>query len=308
MSTEVATTPLAQNTVHHGICPVCSSAEIFEALTAKDYTVSGEQFGIWECRNCSLRFTQDIPVEEEVGVYYQSEDYVSHSNTSKGLINNIYQRVRKRTLKSKRKLVESAAKQNPGRILDIGCGTGEFLSTMIESGWEGMGLEPDEGAAAQSKSLGLKVYSNEELFRLGAEGFDVVTMWHVLEHVHRLHEYMGAIHRVLKPGGLLLIAVPNYTSADAANYGPEWAAYDVPRHLYHFSPKSMGALLPQHRFDLEEMKHMPFDPFYVSLLSEKCRHGSPRLVSAAFRGFGSWLKSSANASLGSSVMYFCRKQ
>ena len=309
MSTEVKTTPLAKNTTHYGVCPVCHSAEVYEALKAKDYTVSDEIFSIWECRTCSLRFTQDIPIESEVGAYYHSEEYVSHSNSSKGLINNLYQRVRKRTLKSKQKLVEQASQNPKGRILDLGCGTGEFLATMVEAGWEGIGLEPDDGARQQAKEgLGLKVYDNEELFRLGAEGYDVVTMWHVLEHVHRLHEYMGAIHRVLKPGGLLLIAVPNYTSKDAEIYKEEWAAYDVPRHLYHFNPKAIGALLPQHRFELESMKHMPFDPFYVSLLSEKCRHGSPRLIPAAWRGFRSWLNSSSDAGQGSSVMYFCRKK
>lgn len=308
MSNEVTTSSLAPHRVHHEQCPVCHSNDITQALEARDYTVSDEMFSIWECGKCSLRFTQDIPVEEEVGAYYQSEEYVSHSNTSKGFINNIYQRVRKRTLRTKRQLIEKATQTPKGRILDIGCGTGEFLATMTTAGWEGIGLEPDDGARTQAQSLGLKVYDNEELFRLGPEGYDAVTMWHVLEHVHRLHEYMGAINRVLKPGGLLLIAVPNYTSKDAATYGAEWAAYDVPRHLYHFSPKSIQSLLPQHRFELERMQHMPFDPFYVSLLSEKCRHGSARLIPAALKGFSSWMTSSGNATKGSSVMYFCRKK
>jgi 2-polyprenyl-3-methyl-5-hydroxy-6-metoxy-1,4-benzoquinol methylase len=308
MSNEVAISSLAPHRVHYDSCPVCHSKAISQVLEARDYTVSDELFAVWECGQCSLRFTQDIPVEAEVGAYYQSEEYVSHSNTSKGFVNSMYQRVRKRTLKTKRKLIEKAANTAQGRILDIGCGTGEFLYSMQVAGWQGIGLEPDEGARAQAQSLGLKVYDNEELFKLGPEGYDAVTMWHVLEHVHRLHEYMGAINRVLKPGGLLLIAVPNYTSKDAAIYGPEWAAYDVPRHLYHFSPKSIQTLLPQHRFELERMEHMPFDPFYVSLLSEKYRHGSARLVPAALKGLRSWMASSGDASRGSSVMYFCRKK
>lgn len=300
--------PLTNETTHHGICPVCHSSQIFEVLKAKDHTVSEEVFSIWECKQCTLRFTQDAPIESEVGAYYHSEEYVSHSNTSKGFINNMYQRVRKRTLENKRKLVTQASPDPMGRLLDIGCGTGEFLENMVAAGWEGVGLEPDEGARAQAQSKNLKVYEPEQLFKVGANGYDAVTMWHVLEHVHRLHEYMGAIHRVLRPGGLLLIAVPNYTSKDAQIYGEAWAAYDVPRHLYHFSPASIGALLPQHRFELERMEHMPYDPFYVSLLSEKYKHGSTRMIPAAFRGFQSWVGSAGDGSKGSSVMYFCRKK
>jgi hypothetical protein len=180
MSNEVATSSLAPHRIHHEQCPVCHSKDIRQVLEARDYTVSDEIFSVWECGQCKLRFTQDIPVEEEVGAYYQSEEYVSHSNTSKGFINNVYQRVRKRTLKTKRQLIEKNAGTPKGRILDIGCGTGEFLATMTDAGWEGLGLEPDDGARAQAKSLGLKVYDNEELFRLGPEGYDAVTMWHVL--------------------------------------------------------------------------------------------------------------------------------
>ncbi|MEM6343186.1 MAG: class I SAM-dependent methyltransferase [Bacteroidota bacterium] len=296
------TTPLT-----YAQCPACRSDKIFFVLSAKDYTVSQEKFEVWHCQNCQLRFTQHIPGENEIGKYYQSEEYISHSNTSKGLINTLYQWVRNYTLGQKRKLIEKLSGRKSGALLDIGCGTGEFLGTMKTAGWQTLGLEPDEGARAQAKSQGVEVRETEQLFSLEADRYDVITMWHVLEHVHRLHEYLEKIYSLLKKDGLLIIAVPNYSSRDAEHYQAEWAAYDVPRHLYHFHPESMRNLIEQHGFSLEKMQHMPFDGFYVSLLSEKYRHGKSRLVPAFLQGLRSFLKSSGNSATGSSVMYMIRK-
>ncbi|MEL7341181.1 MAG: class I SAM-dependent methyltransferase, partial [Bacteroidota bacterium] len=217
-----------------------------------------------------------------------------------------YQWVRNYTLGQKRKLIEKLSGRKSGSLLDIGCGTGEFLGTMKEAGWTSTGLEPDEGARQQAKAQGVEVHPSEQLFSLTGS-YDVITMWHVLEHVHRLHEYLDQIESILKDDGLLIIAVPNYNSRDASHYQAEWAAYDVPRHLYHFEAEAMERLLGQHGFRLEKLQHMPFDGFYVSLLSEKYRHGKSRLLPAFVQGLRSYLLSSSRSEKGSSIMYMIRK-
>ena len=246
--------------------------------------------------------------KQSIGPYYQSEEYVSHSNTSQGLINQLYQIVRNITLKQKRRLVEKVSGRNEGRLLDIGCGTGEFLGTMKKAGWGTLGLEPDEGARNMALSQqGVEKYmSLITCLRCRESDYDVITMWHVLEHVHRLHEYLEQIRKIIKDDGTLLIAVPNYHSKDAENYQAEWAAYDVPRHLYHFSATTMEQLLAQHGFKLESLQHMPFDAFYVSMLSEKYRHGKMRLFSAFWQGLKSYTTSRSKPERGSSILYLVK--
>lgn len=301
-------TPTSPTQIQYSTCPSCGSKAIAEMLTAKDYTVSHETFSIWECSDCQLRFTQNIPNADAIGKYYQAEEYISHSNTNKGLINRLYQMVRDYTLIQKRKLIRRVAGKQTGDILDIGCGTGEFLGTMLQSGWKTTGLEPDLGARKQAiDNFGLEVHESNHLFELAAGQQDVVTMWHVLEHVHRLHDYLDTIHQLLREDGRLIIAVPNYQSVDATHYQSDWAAYDVPRHLYHFSPNSMKQLLGNHGFELIQMKTMPFDAFYVSLLSEKYIHGKVRLVSAFWTGLRSYFAALGNPARCSSVMYIIRK-
>lgn len=284
-------------------CPVCGHQNIYKVLSVKDYTVSGEDFEIWECGNCTLRFTQNIPDAGNIGKYYQSEDYISHSDTKKGFINSLYHSVRKRTLQQKRKLVEGFTHKNSGNILDIGAGTGAFLNAMKMSGWNCTGTEPEETARNKAKELyGLDLKNAEALFSL-PEGFDAITMWHVLEHVHQLHEYITQLKALLKEDGKLFIAVPNYTSEDAKIYGEYWAAYDVPRHLYHFSPKSMKILLNEHGLELKNIKPMWFDSVYVSLLSEKYKTGKSNIVKAFMNGMKSNLKAFGDKSKCSSVIY-----
>lgn len=300
---------LSQSIITRTECPVCESSEFSEVLIAKDYTVSQEQFPVMECGQCGFRFTQQIPDEETIGAYYQSEEYISHSNTNQGLISRLYQVVRDITLRSKRKLVQRVSGKSTGHLLDIGSGTGEFLATMKGAGWKVRGLEPDPGARNQAiENHQLDVGEPEELFTLEENTFDVISMWHVLEHVHRLKPYLHKISNLLKADGVLLIAVPNFTSRDAEHYDAYWAAYDVPRHLYHFSPESMNRLLGDQGFEIVSYRPMPFDAFYVSMLSEKYQHGKLKLVSAFWQGFRSWLKASANAKACSSVLYVIRKR
>jgi 2-polyprenyl-3-methyl-5-hydroxy-6-metoxy-1,4-benzoquinol methylase len=295
-------------TTHYTACPACGSEEIKPVLQVKDFTVSKEQFAVWQCSRCALRFTQDAPAPDAVGRYYLSPHYISHTDTRQGIINQLYHAIRKFTLKKKLQLVQKVSGLQKGSLLDVGAGTGAFANSMQEAGWDVMGLEPDETArqnAANKYKLNFQL--PDALYKLEAQSFDVVTMWHVLEHVHDLHGYLQNCERILKPNGTLLIAVPNYTSLDAAIYQEYWAAYDVPRHLYHFSPQSMESLLKQHGFAITRYVPMLFDSFYISMLSEQYKTGKSNLTSAFFNGLRSNMNALGNAAKYSSVIYVVKK-
>lgn len=289
--------------IHHSKCPVCERGPVHFKFEAVDHSVSGETFAIWQCSHCDAAFTQDAPASNDIGKYYASEKYISHSDTREGIVNKVYHRVRNITLKNKRKLVENKLGRLGGRLLDIGAGTGAFASEMKESGWDVTALEPDEQARAiAEKTYGISSYPNDLLFAQ-EEQFDAITLWHVLEHVHQLHEYGEEFRRLLKPSGKLFIAVPNYRSSDAKFYGPSWAAWDVPRHLYHFSPNSMKVFLGMHGLKVHSMLPMWFDSFYVSMLSEPYTTGKENLPRAVMKGLSSNFKALKNVEACSSVIY-----
>lgn len=290
-------------------CPVCGSVQQQEIFAVKDHTVSQESFMILECGSCSLRYTQGVPDEKAIGPYYHAEDYISHTNTSKGLINRLYQWVRKRTIRGKLRLVQRTTGLKKGRHLDVGSGTGTFAYAMQTAGWDTTGLEPDPDARAMAKKLyGIGLQQVADLYQLPEQAFDVITLWHVMEHVHDLHAYVKRMQQLLKRDGKLIVAVPNYTSKDAAIYGAYWAAYDVPRHLYHFSPASVRTLMKEHGLEVKAYKPMWYDSFYISMLSNKYQKGSMGLVSAVWNGFRSNLKALSDVQRCSSVIYIIGKQ
>ena len=290
-------------------CPVCRSNHISHALDVKDFTVSKEVFPVWHCNNCSCRFTQDIPDAGSIGRYYQSDAYISHSDTKEGFINKVYHSVRNYTLKAKRRLVEKESGKKKAFLLDVGAGTGAFANEMHNNGWKVIGLEPDKTAKENSlKNYSLQLGEMSAIFSFKHEMFDVITMWHVLEHVHQLHEYIDAFQNILKKDGTLFIAVPNYTSYDAKKYDEFWAAYDVPRHLYHFSPKALNALVKQHGFIVADYKPMWFDSFYVSMLSEQYEHGKQNLPAAFWNGLRSNIRALNHVKRCSSVIYIIKKK
>lgn len=294
-------------TLHYTHCPVCGSADIHPLFTVKDYSASREEFVIWQCRNCTLRFTQDVPDEESIGRYYQSAGYISHTNASRGLINQLYQKVRNYTLNQKANLIiEQTVKQ--GRILDLGAGIGAFLNTMKEKGWQITGIEPDEGARQKAKKIfNLQLKETNALDHLPESSFDAITLWHVLEHVHNLHSYIERLKNLLKPEGKIFIAVPNYQSLDSSVYKLYWAAYDVPRHLYHFTPKAINILMKEHGLKVISKKPMWFDSFYISLLSSKYKNGKTKWINAGVTGLRSNLKALFNKDYCSSVIYIIEK-
>jgi 2-polyprenyl-3-methyl-5-hydroxy-6-metoxy-1,4-benzoquinol methylase len=295
-------------TIQYSCCPVCSSTQIQEVLTAKDYTVSEQLFAVWHCQSCTARFTQQVPTQEHIGPYYNSAAYISHSNTNKGIINKIYQLVRNYTLRKKLALLQKYTGLRTGNLLDVGAGIGAFAHTVQQAGWQVTGLEPDATAVANAQTLyGLQLLPLQQLFTLSAASFNAITLWHVLEHVHDLHGYMQQFGKVLAPGGVLVIAVPNYTSADAAHYGAAWAAYDVPRHLYHFSPQSIQQLASKHGFTVRTQLPMLFDSFYVSMLSEQYKNHRSNLLAAFWQGLVSNAKRGKQNQHCSSVIYILAK-
>ena len=258
--------------------------------------------------NCSLRFTQDIPDAHSIAEYYKSENYISHTDTSKGLVNNLYKIVRRRTVKQKRKLIETITGKKSGNLLDFGSGTGAFLKEMKTHGWNETGLEPDNDARKAARNLyGLDLKDTKTLFELPAGSFDVITLWHVLEHVHNLQATMAQLKKLLAEKGLLFIAVPNYTSFDEKVYKQYWAAYDVPRHLYHFSPQAMDVLVKKHGARIQDCKPMWFDSFYVSLLSSKYKNGKTNWLGAIWNGLRSNLKAMQGKKKCSSLIYIISK-
>lgn len=296
------------SSIHYTHCPVCGSAEFEIVLRVKDYTVSGEIFPVAECRSCSLRFTQDVPDAQSIGPYYKSEDYISHTNTAKGLINRLYHLVRKRTLAGKRKLVTKQTGQTKGKLLDVGSGTGAFLAEMKQHGWETTGLEPDPDARKVAmEQHHVELQDMDALSGLVAGNYDAITLWHVLEHVHELHATVQQFHHLLKDGGKLIIAVPNYTSPDAGLYKEHWAAYDVPRHLYHFSPRSMQVLMEKHGLQIRHYKPMWYDPFYIAMLSSKYKSGKISWPGSVWNGLRSDLVAMKDVKRSSSVIYVISK-
>lgn len=294
--------------VHHSTCPSCGSQKIEQYTTIKDHSVSGKVFGIYKCLHCSLQFTQHAPAQDSISKYYQSADYVSHTDTKEGLINKLYHLVRTFTLGNKRKMISRFTGRKTGKILDIGCGTGAFLNEMKQHGWQTEGLEPDNTAIEKANSLyGIFAKSPDELFKLDASSYNAVTMWHVLEHVHQLQEYIAQLKKIIKDDGVIFIAVPNYTSFDASHYKENWAAYDVPRHLYHFSPESMKVLIEKHGLNIKTIKPMWFDSFYVSMLSEKYKNGRNNYFKAFLIGLISNIKTVFNRNKCSSVVYVIGK-
>jgi 2-polyprenyl-3-methyl-5-hydroxy-6-metoxy-1,4-benzoquinol methylase len=295
--------------IHYTSCPSCHSKDLQQALAAVDHTVSHETFSIWQCNSCGLRFTQDVPDASSIAPYYRSDSYISHSNTNKGLVNSLYHMVRRQTLSSKCRLLVSATRIKRGQLLDIGAGTGAFVAFMQAKGWAVAGLEPDEVARERAQQdHHVQLQEMDQLFSFPPESFDAITLWHVLEHVHDLHPYLEQLKALIKNKGRIFIAVPNYTAYDASVYQSAWAAYDVPRHLYHFSPDAMEIMLEQHGLKLEYSQPMWYDSFYISMLSEKYRTGRGNLVRAVFVGLLSNLKAFIDKAKCSSLIYVISKQ
>jgi len=283
-------------------CPLCGSARFSAGHRLPDPLDPERAFTLMQCPVCSLLFTQPPPDPGQIKAYYSDAGYVSHSETAPGIRNRFYYQVRRWTVAGKRRLIRRLSGRSSGTLLDYGCGTGYFAAAMAGSGWEVTGLEPDAGARAIAAGRhAFRIGEPGELFELPTGFFDVITLWHVLEHIHALHETLSQLTERLKPDGHLLIALPNIASFDARFYREAWAAYDVPRHLYHFSPEAVRHLAVRHGLDLAGMYPMWFDAFYIALLS------SGRALEALGIGLWSNLRALFNIERCSSIIYHFKK-
>jgi 2-polyprenyl-3-methyl-5-hydroxy-6-metoxy-1,4-benzoquinol methylase len=267
-------------------------------LTVKDYSVSKETFDLYYDETLDMLITHPQPSLENLGKYYESEDYISHTDNKRSLFEKVYHFIKSIALKNKLNLINSL-QPNKGKILDIGAGTGEFLSVAKNDGWQTIGVEPSDRAKAIAKSKGVSFV--EEASELENQSFDVISMWHVLEHVPDLDKQIKELKRLLKPTGTLIIAVPNFKSFDAKHYGKFWAAYDVPIHFWHFSKTAIKLLFEKEEMKLEKVLPMKFDSFYVSLLSEKYKSGKMNFIKAFFIGLQSNLKASQHFEYSSHI-------
>jgi 2-polyprenyl-3-methyl-5-hydroxy-6-metoxy-1,4-benzoquinol methylase len=289
-------------------CPVCGKTEFKNKLVVEDYTVSHESFAIVQCVACSFQFTNPRPAASDIGRYYESDAYVSHNSAAQGFINQAYKVARFFTMRRKVALLNKLAPRR-GRLLDYGCGTGHFLVAAKSNGWQVAGLEPNARAREEAASRLGQPIGEESLTSLAAGSFDAITLWHVLEHVHMLNETLAELVALLKPDGVLIIAVPNAESLDAQHYREQWAAYDVPRHLYHFVPKTITQLLKKHKMVVEKTLPMALDAYYVSMLSEKHRGeraGGPLAVLKA--GYKSNQYAAQHEGQYSSLIYVARRR
>jgi len=289
-------------------CPVCGSNHFCPFLACTDFVVSGEKYDIKTCADCGLKITFNIEDEENIGKYYKSDEYIPHSNKSSGLVNTIYHKVRSYMLRRKRKIVEKATSMEKGRILDVGTGTGYFPDEMKQHGWEVSGTEKSHDARNFARTkFNIEIKKTEDLFNLQNQQFHAITLWHVLEHVHKLNENMATFYRLLKKNGILVVAVPNNNSFDAVHYKEFWAAYDVPRHIWHFTAKQMKLLGEKHGFSLKQIRSMPFDGFYVSILSEKYKKSKIPVIKGSLYGLTSWIVSLFKPLKSSSSIYIFSK-
>jgi 2-polyprenyl-3-methyl-5-hydroxy-6-metoxy-1,4-benzoquinol methylase len=294
--------------VRHDHCPLCSGKNISGFLKCTDHFLSRESFEIFKCSDCGFVFTQDHPGEAEAGRYYESEEYISHTDSKKSITDLAYQMIRKLMLMRKNRLVRKYTGISAGKILDIGCGTGHFLSSMKLAGWETVGIEINEKARNYAGSkFNIEVITPGKIITLGTGSFDCITLWHVLEHFHEPYRTMEEVYRILKPGGICLIALPNNNSFDAKYYRQEWAAFDVPRHLWHFNQDTFSLFAELNKFKLHTIKTLPFDVFYISILSEKYRNQKMAFLIGSLKGLYFSMKSFIVKSGSSSFIYVLRK-
>jgi len=290
-------------------CPLCKSALFLNDTQIEDYSVSHEKFQLSKCSNCELKFTNPRPTQNDIGPYYDFPEYYSHENKISNLTQAIYSYVRKYAVNSKVELFNTL-KPAKGNLLDYGCGTGELVAKAKSEGWNVEGIEPNEKARKYASDKAQITIKKE--FEGTEQKYDVISLFHVLEHIHELRKTVKKLVTNLESGGYILIAVPNPESFDAKKYGSHWAGWDVPRHLYHFNGKSMKIFANEFGLELEKVLPMKFDSYYVSLLSEGYQNPKQHILFRYWKSFISGRKSNSIAATQnnnySSKLYLFKKK
>ena len=267
-------------------------------ITVKDFSVSGESFSLLLNEEYQILKTHPQPTLDKLGSYYEFEDYISHTDGKRTLFEKMYHFIKRKAIRDKVSLINSYQPLK-GRILDIGAGTGDFLLEAKNQNWDILGIEPNDKAKGIAVGKGIKF--DDTIEKLESNSFDVITMWHVLEHVPDVEHQVAELKRLLKPSGTIIIAVPNFKSFDAKHYGKFWAAYDVPIHFWHFSKTAIKMLFEKEEMKLVQVLPMKFDSFYVSLLSEKYKTGKMNYIKAFFVGLQSNWKARKNFEYSSHI-------
>lgn len=291
-------------------CPICSSKELKHFLECEDFYATHEVFTLKKCSSCQFILTDNAPNEKDIDKYYKAENYISHTDTDKGLFNKLYHYVREVSLKSKVKLIhEFAVYEDKGLLVDIGSGTGYFLDAMRDKHWLVTGIEKNEGARKVAKhKFDIDTQPDSYFYEIPPAKKDVVTMWHVLEHIENLDKLLTQVYNVLTPVGTFVVAIPNTDSYDAHYYKKFWAAYDVPRHLWHFNKSNFEKLANKYNFEIIATKPMLFDGFYISMLSEQYKKSFLASIQGLTKGFWFYLKTLFHSEKASSTIYILKKK
>jgi len=288
-------------------CPICNNIEFSNFLKTKDYFYSKKEFTIQECLSCGFRFTNPRPQESKLNSYYDSENYLSYSSQKRGLLPCFYNLIKNYSIRKKYNFIKKLTSGNS--ILDIGSGSGEFLNYFNKKNWQTLGIEPNKYARDYSSTTySLDIQDETYISIIKDNSFDIITLWHVLEHVPNLNERILQVKRILKDTGVIIIAVPICNSFDAKHYNKYWAAYDVPRHFYHFTQSSITKLMEKHKLSISKIIPLVFDSFYISMVSEKYKSGSLKLINSLLIGLSSNLSAYFGTKDYSSLIFVIKKQ
>lgn len=271
-------------------------------MKIKDHFLTQEIFEIKETEIPGILKTSPIP--ENLDRYYESKDYISHHQDSGSLKEKLYKLLQKFNLNYKKKILISEIGKEK-KVLDYGCGAGEFIK-FIENDFETFGFEPNEKARSFAKEKTSKTKFISSLDEIENNSLDAITLWHVFEHIDNQKDVLNIFRNKLKINGLLIIAVPNHTSYDAKHYQEFWAAYDVPRHVFHFSKNGMIKLMNNENWKLEKIKPLLLDSYYISILSENYKKNTLSWFFGGIRGAISNFKALKTGEF-SSLIYCIRK-
>lgn len=291
-----------------GRCPLCGGRELYEFAYCTDYEISGENYSLLRCKDCGMVTTANAPMESETHRYERLQHKLSLAESPKGVVNTLYYIVREIMLNRKWRMVKQLSYQKRGTLLNYGAKTGFFSDYMVRKNWAVTSVEKFH----QERQFALELFHHRmidtpDMRHLKDSSFDVVTLWHVLEHNNHPDELLNSFHKILKPNGILMVAMPNVNSLDAQYYGSSWAAYNVPRHLWHFNPNTISMLAKSCGFVLMDKRGLPFDAFYISILSERRRGKRCALLKGAFKGLRFWVNSIDRTDNSSSIVYTFRK-
>lgn len=264
-------------------CPLCGATEFLTKFELPDFSTTKEEFSIQQCAHCGFLVTNPRPPQDNIGKYYLSDAYISHTNENRSLFGKVYHVARRIAIRQKLELIDSYTKSKVVRLLDYGCGTGEFLAAAKKKGWQVKGIEIADNARMQAKNNHhLEVLLPQDINTIASGSVDVITLWHVLEHIDDFNGLITEFARVLTPNGSVIVAVPNPESYDAMHYGIYWAAWDVPIHLNHFKKQDIDRLAYKQGFRVVAIRKMLFDSFYIALLSEEYKTGRKNWLKAIF--------------------------